>query len=117
MIRIRGRIGNWPVDLEVDLDASDWAQLGKDLSAVEAGPTEADATAAPRSSPGNDPLWQAAQDLLREAGELSGPALLEQFEPLTGNMAAAKRLLVRLRHCPQVRIQQDGETPLYRWTG
>ena len=24
MIRIRGRIGDWPVDLEIELDAQDW---------------------------------------------------------------------------------------------
>ena len=31
MVRIRGTIGDWPVDLTVELDDSDWAALGAQL--------------------------------------------------------------------------------------
>ncbi|HFK2089896.1 TPA: hypothetical protein ACQRG2_003806, partial [Pseudomonas aeruginosa] len=27
MVRIRGSIGDWPVDLTLELDAEDWRQL------------------------------------------------------------------------------------------
>ncbi len=46
----------------------------------------------------DDALWQVAKDLLRKAGQLSGPDLLDQLEGLAGSAAAGKRLLVRLRH-------------------
>jgi hypothetical protein len=28
MLRIRGSIGDWPVDLTLEMDDSDWARLG-----------------------------------------------------------------------------------------
>ena len=31
MIRIRGQIGEWPVDLSIEMDDQDWAQLAKQL--------------------------------------------------------------------------------------
>ena len=31
MIRIRGRIGDWPVDLEIELDAQDWMNLTRSI--------------------------------------------------------------------------------------
>jgi hypothetical protein len=46
---------------------------------------------------------------------LSGPDLLEQLEGLTGSAAAGKRLLVRLRHCADVKVVSGGDTPLYSW--
>jgi hypothetical protein len=53
--------------------------------------------------------------LLRKAGQLSGPDLLDQLEGLTGSAAAGKRLLVRLRHSSDVKVESGGDTPLYRW--
>lgn len=117
MIRIRGRIGDWPVELDVELDPGDWAQLGQHLAVVEAEAQGETVTAAPARPSSDDPLWPCAQDLLRQAGQLSGPQLLEQLEPLAGSIQAAKRLLVRLRHCSQVCIEQQGEAALYRWRG
>ncbi len=75
-----------------------------------------EASAAP-AKPVNqdDALWQIAQELLRKAGQLSGPDLLEQLEGLTGSAAAGKRLLVRLRHCANVKVVSGGDTPLYSW--
>ena len=32
MVRIRGTIGDWPVDLTVELDEGDWAKLGAQLT-------------------------------------------------------------------------------------
>ncbi len=54
----------------------------------------------------NDDLWQNAQDLLRDAGQLSGLELLDQLEGLAGDAAAGKRLLVRLRHSATGQGQQ-----------
>ncbi|MBT2312059.1 hypothetical protein [Pseudomonas fluorescens] len=112
MLRIRGTVGDWPVDLSIDMDEGDWAQLGAQLQAVKP-----DNTATPASRPANqdDALWQIARELLRKAGQLSGPDLLEQLEGLTGSAPAGKRLLVRLRHSPDVKVISGGDTPLYRW--
>ncbi|MGE7964372.1 hypothetical protein ACQKPC_18725 [Pseudomonas sp. NPDC089918] len=111
MLRIRGSIGDWPVDLTLELDEGDWAQLGAQLQAAK---TEASvAPAKPVNQ--DDALWQIAQELLRKAGQLSGPDLLEQLEGLTGSAAAGKRLLVRLRHCADVKVVSGGDTPLYSW--
>ncbi|MFY0728706.1 hypothetical protein [Pseudomonas sp. NFX15] len=111
MLRIRGSIGDWPVDLTLEMDDSDWARLGAQLQVekVEAS--------APAAKPLNqdDALWQVARDLLRKAGQLSGPDLLDQLEGLTGSAVAGKRLLVRLRHSPEVKVESGGDTPLYRW--
>lgn len=111
MLRIRGSIGDWPVDLTLELDEGDWAQLGAQLQAAKP-----EANAMP-TKPVNqdDALWQIAKELLRKAGQLSGPDLLEQLEGLTGSAAAGKRLLVRLRHCADVKVVSGGDTPLYSW--
>ena len=34
MVRIRGRIGDWPVDLTLELDAEDWAQLAQHVACL-----------------------------------------------------------------------------------
>ncbi|MGC5704195.1 hypothetical protein J4P02_28745 [Pseudomonas sp. NFXW11] len=111
MLRIRGSIGDWPVDLTLELDEGDWAQLGAQLQAVKPE------VAAVASRPVNqdDAQWQAAKDLLRQAGQISGPELLEQLQGLTGSAAAGKRLLVRLRHCAEVKVVSGVDTPLYSW--
>ncbi|WP_454836276.1 hypothetical protein [Pseudomonas lini] len=111
MLRIRGSIGDWPVDLTLELDEGDWAQLGAQLQAAK---PEASATPAKPVNQ-DDALWQITQELLRKAGQLSGPDLLEQLEGLTGSAVAGKRLLVRLRHCANVKVVSGGDTPLYHW--
>jgi hypothetical protein len=112
MLRIRGTVGDWPVDLTLELDDADWAQLGAQLKAAKP-----DAPPAVVSKPASqdDTIWNITQDLLRNAGQISGPQLLEQLEGLTGSTAAGKRLLVRLRHSPQVRVESGQDAPLYSW--
>lgn len=112
MLRIRGTVGDLPVDLTLELDDGDWARLGAQLQAAPA----------PSASPvmpvkHNDDLWQNAQDLLRNAGQLSGLELLDQLEGLAGDASAGKRLLVRLRHSAKVKVASGGDTPLYSWVG
>jgi hypothetical protein len=115
MLRIKGRIGEWPVDLSVEMDQEDWVQLAALLprdSAIAPVPEPVAAVAKAQ-----DGLWQATQDLLQRAGSLDGPQLLAELTALAGSAAAGKRLLVRLRHCPQVQIESGAEAPLYRWVG
>jgi hypothetical protein len=111
MLRIRGSIGDWPVDLTLEMDDSDWARLGAQLQ------VEKTAVSTPAAKPLNqdEALWQVAKDLLRKAGQLNGPELLDQLEGLAGSAAAGKRLLVRLRHSPEVKVVSGGDTPLYSW--
>jgi hypothetical protein len=111
MLRIRGIIGDWPVDLTLEMDDADWARLGAQLQ------VEKSEVSAPAAKPvsQDDSLWKVARDLLRKAGQLSGPDLLDQLEGLTGSAAAGKRLLVRLRHSPDVKVESGGDTPIYRW--
>lgn len=115
MLRIRGQIGDWPVDLTVEMDAADWDQLASRLTSEGA----AQAATAPRtpSAPRNDALWETAQQLLRDAGQMEGPLLLAELEGLTGSVAAGKRLLVRLRHSEQVHVDVRDDAPLYIWKG
>lgn len=115
MLRIRGQIGDWPVDLTIEMDAEDWDQLASRLTpeAAAAAPTASKAPAAPRS----DALWETARQLLRDAGQMEGPRLLAELEGLAGSVAAGKRLLVRLRHCEQVHVEVREDAPLYIWKG
>ncbi len=117
MLRIKGRIGDWPVDLSVEMDQEDWAQLAallpRDTAAAEA-PVAQCTEAAPRAQDG---VWQAAQEVLQRAGVMEGPQLLAELAALAGGAIAGKRLLVRLRHCEQVQIESGAEAPLYRWIG
>ncbi|TFF03308.1 hypothetical protein EXW72_22115 [Pseudomonas sp. BCA14] len=110
MLRIRGTVGDLPVDLTLELDDGDWARLGAQL---QAAPVPTAPTVAPVKQ--TDDLWQKAQDLLRKAGQLSGLELLDQLEGLAGDAASGKRLLVRLRHSANVKVASGGDTPLYRW--
>lgn len=112
MVRIRGQIGAWPVDLTVELDAQDWAQLAQHVSLET--PAVSAAVAAPVA---NDALWQTTLQLLRQAGQIDGPQLLGQLAGLAGGEAAGKRLLVRLRHCAQVRMETGADAPIYHWIG
>lgn len=112
MIRIRGHIGELPVDLSVELDEQDWAQLARQLPA---NANAQGAQAAPEV--GVDPLWLGAQQLLRDAGRMEGPQLLAELQALSGSAQAAKRLLVRLRHNAQVSVKSAADSPIYSWVG
>ncbi|MFT0868387.1 hypothetical protein [Pseudomonas sp. CAM1A] len=114
-MRIRGQIGEWPVDLTVELEPHEWAQLGRRMevqASVEAVPVSA--SPAPRQDDGQ---WAAAREVLRQAGQMGGPELLERLEGLTGSVAAGKRLLVRLRHSSEVKVESGVDAPVYRWVG
>ncbi|MCD5994674.1 hypothetical protein KDX38_14075 [Pseudomonas sp. CDFA 602] len=113
MLRIRGAVGQWPVDLTIELDEGDWAQLGAQLKAAAPEAPEVSAQSKPLNQ--DDRLWQVAQDVLQKAGQLSGPDLLAQLEGLAGSTAAGKRLLVRLRHCATVKVDSGADAPLYSW--
>ena len=76
MLRIHGSIGDWPVDFS----PGDGRSKPEEVNAPAAKPLNQD-----------DALWQIAKDLLRKAGQLSGPDLLEQ---LSGSATSGKRLLV-----------------------
>lgn len=125
MIRIRGQWGPWPVDLQIELDAADWAALRGALAAPDGARDEVEAEpghppAAPtghRAPAAEDGAWSAAQALLAEAGAMTGPQLLEAIAQVAGGVAQAKRLIVRLRHSPQVRLEQGDDAAIYRWVG
>jgi hypothetical protein len=113
MVRIRGRIGDWPVDLTVELDAQDWTQLAQQMMPAAAAAGEP----VPVTAVATDALWQTTLELLHEAGQIEGPQLLAQLATLAGSEAAGKRLLVRLRHCAQVRMETGVDAPIYHWVG
>jgi len=115
MVRIRGRIGDWPVDLTVELDPQDWAQLA---AAVPNLAAQSPAAVAPAPAQADqDGQWQTVLELLRRAGRIEGPQLLAQLAALAGGEVAGKRLLVRLRHCEQVRMETGADAPVYCWVG
>ena len=113
MLRIRGTVGDLPVDLTLELDEADWAHLSAQLLAAKPAPEEVSATPVRQ----DDKMWEIALELLQKAGQVSGPDLLEQLEGLTGSSAAGKRLLVRLRHNPKVKVESGADTPIYCWVG
>jgi hypothetical protein len=112
-VRIRGQIGDWPVDLTIELEPQEWAQLGRQIEVPVAEPVAA-AAAAPRQDDGQ---WHAACEVLRLAGQMSGPELLDRLEGLAGSTAAGKRLLVRLRHSSEVKVESGVDAPVYHWVG
>lgn len=114
MLRIKGTIGDWPVDLTVEMDDADWAKLAQNLSASVAAPVAAVAPAPATAAP-VDQLWLAAQDLLRRSGSSEGPQLLEELAALAGSSGAAKGLLVRLRHSPKVKIEVREGVQVFNW--
>ena len=118
MIRIKGTVGNMPVDLAIEMDAQDWAHLTGPL----ATPTESAATAAtpPAQSKArseDNGVRRTPRVLLEQAGRIEGPALLDQVQALVGDVAAGKRMLVRLRHSPQVKVEAGADAPVYCWVG
>lgn len=114
-VRIRGHIGEWPVDLTIELDPAEWASLAGRVGEPVAAPVSASAPVV-QARP-DDTLWVAARELLRKAGEMEGPALLELLEGLAGSTAAGKRLLVRLRHSAEVKVESGADAPVYHWVG
>ena len=48
---------------------------------------------------------------------MDGPQLLAELQALTGSAQAGKRLLVRLRHSSQVKVDSGADAPVYRWVG
>ena len=67
MVRIRGRIGDWPVDLTVELDPQDWAQLA---AAVPSAAAQSPAAVTPAPAQADqDGQWQTVLELLRRADE------------------------------------------------
>ena len=112
MVRIRGRIGDWPVDLTLELDAGDWAQLAQHMALA---PASAPAPAAAPAADAGDAQWQTALQLVRDAGQVEGRRLMSQLAALAGGEAAGKRLLVRLRHCAQIRMETGADAPIYHW--
>ncbi|MCQ4320469.1 hypothetical protein [Stutzerimonas stutzeri] len=111
MIRIRGHVGGLAVDLSIDMDDHDWAQLARQMPAaqVTAAPPQ------PADTPIVDPHWHEAQQLLRAAERMDGPQLLAELQALTGSAQMGKRMLVRLRHCAQVKVDGGADAPVYRW--
>jgi len=118
MLRIRGTVGDLPVDLTIEMDPEDWALLGTQLKVPAPGeaPTATPASANKPKTQDNA-LWRNALALVESSGQVSGPALLEQLEGLAGSTAGAKRLLVRLRHSALIHVQSGADAPLYCWAG
>jgi len=114
MIRIRGHIGEMPVELSVELDEDDWARLATQLRQQPLGEQQA-APAEPATE--HDELWHGARQLLSEAGQMDGPQLLAELATLGGSAQAGKRLLVRLRHSTEVQVDSNDQAAVYRWIG
>ena len=114
-MRIRGQIGDWPVDLTLELEPAEWAQLGRQLEVPVVA--EAASTAMPAAPRQDDGQWVAAREVLRAAGQMNGPELLDRLEGLAGSTAAGKRLLVRLRHSSEVKVVSGADAPVYHWVG
>ena len=112
MVRIRGSIGDWPVDLTVELDDNEWARLGAQLQTAQ--PSGAEPVLAKPVNQ-DETEWEQIKQIVRQAGQISGPQLLGQLEALTGSTAAGKRWLVRLRHCAEVKVESGVDSPLYCW--
>ncbi|MDZ3995182.1 hypothetical protein [Pseudomonas sp. Teo4] len=112
-MRIRGHIGDWPVDLTIELEPAEWAQLGRQIEV----PTAAEVVPAATAPRQDDGQWSAAREVLRQAGHMNGPELLDRLEGLTGSTAAGKRLLVRLRHSSEVKVESGVDAPVYHWVG
>ena len=115
MLRIRGTVGDLPVDLTVEMDDADWARLGIQLGAQVQETSAPNDTQVKPAASRNDAVWDIAQELLRKAGHLTGPDLLGQLEGLSGSTAAGKRLMVRMRHSANVKVESQGDTPVYHW--
>ena len=114
-MRIRGQIGDWPVDLTFELAPEEWAQLGRQIELPAVAQTATTETVATTRQ--DDGQWTAAREVLRLAGQMNGPELLDRLEGLAGSTAAGKRLLVRLRHSSEVKVESGVDAPVYHWVG
>jgi hypothetical protein len=113
-MRIHGRIGDWPVDLTVELNAQEWAHLAEGLAPIQRAPAKEGSTP---TQTRNDPLWASVLALMEREQRIDGPRLLNELESLTGNVGAAKQLIVRLRHNANIRIEKAEESQVFVWTG
>lgn len=88
MLRIRGTVGDLPVDLTLELDDGDWARLGAHLQAT---PVASPAAAPVAPVKHNDELWQGAQALLRKADSSVAWSCLTSWKawPATPRRASA----------------------------
>lgn len=118
-MRIRGQLGPWPVDLSLELEPGELQQLASLLRGGECAAAVAEPLAAagvPVVTGGQgERLWQLAQECLRRAGQQEGPLLMADLAALAGSELEGKRLLVRLRHHPQVVLDTAGSTTRYCW--
>ena len=114
MIRIRGHIGEMPVELSVEMDDEDWARLATQLRQPSAGKPQAEPAG---TATEHDELWHGARQLLSKAGQMDGPQLLAELATLGGSAQAGKRLLVRLRHSTEVQVDSGDQAAVYRWIG
>ncbi|ENA32958.1 MULTISPECIES: hypothetical protein [Pseudomonas] len=114
MIRIQGKIGTWPVDLTVELEAEDWTRLAEGLNHAQPVPSN---TLVPVPKTHSDPLWESVLALVEQERRIEGPHLLSALEKLAGNVGSAKQLIVRLRHNPNIRIEKTDEAQVFVWAG
>nr|WP_282876947.1 hypothetical protein [Pseudomonas peli] len=115
-MRIRGQIGDWPVDLTIELAPEEWAQLGEQVEVPCSGLSHGSDAKPWRPATigcGNGPprvrccAWRAD-----ERAGVAGPA-----GRAGGRAAAGKRLLVRLRHSSEVKVESGVDAPVYHWVG
>ena len=121
-MKIQGRIGDMPVELDVTFEPHEWAQFAACLtgqtpavgSAASVAPISV-AEQAQQAVANGDKLLTLALQVLAAHGECDGPTLRSELLALAGTDVEAKRLLVRLRHHPQVTLSEEGSAPIYRW--
>ena len=119
-MKIQGRIGDMPVELEVTFEPHEWAQLAACLTGQTLAPAAGSAPIsvaeqAQQAVANGDKLLTLALQVLAAHGECDGPTLRSELLALAGTDVEAKRLLVRLRHHPQVTLSEEGSAPIYRW--
>lgn len=114
MVRIRGSIGDWPVDLTLELDAEDWRQLAQHV------PRRRWASRRSRR-PGRrrrQRRWIAYGRPPRTCCAAAGgsrAAVAGGVGGFSGNAGAAKQLLVRLRHDARVKVEVVDGTQVFVW--
>ena len=119
-MKIQGRIGDMPVELDVTFEPHEWAQLAACLTGQPLAPAAGSAPIsvaeqAQQAVANGDKLLTLALQVLAAHGECDGPTLRSELLALAGTDVEAKRLLVRLRHHPQVTLSEEGSAPIYRW--
>ena len=104
MIRVRGRIGDLPVELEIELGSEDWQNLRD--GAAQTAPS----TAPKPVVDAWEGHWEGARALLRQAGELSGPQLLDQ----RGRGSGIAPRHVRPADLPRPKVQPGPPSLVFR---